>query len=96
MLMEATLLLQMLILKPCSIKGFLTSSTNHIQIQLLHLLPRPGRFPEESQAGFDGWIMRKASHWNHFTQLCPAIMVYQPADDVFQFDTVKGVVRLTF
>jgi hypothetical protein len=67
-----------------------------LQIQLLHLLPRPFGLAQKSQTGFDGRIIGKTVDPDQISQLRPAVKFDQLCQDHFQRFTVKGIIFLRF
>ena len=57
-------------------------------------LSRPGRFPEECEAGFYTGVVEKTADWHATSHLAPAISLDQFRDDGFQRNPVQRVARM--
>ena len=68
---------------------FKLSPANLLQIQLLHLRPRPGRPAQELQTGFDAGVVRKAAHRDCVGHRFPSHGLGQMRDDHFKRDAFQ-------
>jgi hypothetical protein len=65
-----------------------------VQVQLLDLVARPGRAPEELQARTDAGVMGEAANRDRLTHGLPAQQRLQLGQELFEGDAVKGVAGL--
>lgn len=68
--------------------------TQHEQIQPLHLLARPRRFAQKTQAGGDAGVHIEAAQLDTVAQAGPAVVIHQLGHDALQRDAVQGVAGL--
>ena len=61
---------------------------------VLRFLPRPRRFPQEREAGFQSGIELKTAHGNPPSHFLPAMPLHQRVDDGFQRDAVQRIARM--
>ena len=65
-----------------------------INIPRLQFLPRPWRFAEEFQAGFDAGVVQEALDGDLFEHAFPSEELFEFGEDAFERDAVQGVVFL--
>lgn len=67
-----------------------------MQVQLLHFLPRPGRFAQKFEAGLYAWFVFKAVDVNIISQAFPTVHFHEVFQDHLQGFAVQGIVGLLF
>lgn len=65
-----------------------------VQVQLLHLLARPRRAPQELEAGADARVVREAADRHRLAHGLPAERRDQIGEDLFEGEAVEGVAGL--
>lgn len=75
-------------------KAQLALFSGHLKIQTLHFFSRPRRFSQKSKTGFDGRVVCEAADIDPRPEFLPSILSYQMLQDVCQFYTMQGVIRL--
>ena len=64
------------------------------EIQTLHLLSGPGRFPQKVQAGFNGRVTLETIDLNSSGEFVPAVVINKLHDHTLKRDAMEGVLRL--
>lgn len=64
-----------------------------IQVEILHLLSRPGSSAQEFQTGSDTGVIGKAFDADAVPQILPAEMLHKLVEDHFECNAVQRVVR---
>ena len=64
------------------------------EIQTLHFLSGPGRFPQKVQAGFHGRVVLETMNTNSPGEFVPAIVLNKLHDHTLKRDAMEGVLRL--
>ena len=62
-----------------------------VEIQLLHLRPRPGRAAEEDQTGLDARVEVEAVDLDHLPQHLPAIVRHELFEHHREGDAMEGI-----
>ena len=64
------------------------------EIQTLHLLSGPGRFPQKVQAGFNGRVTLETIDLNSSGEFVPAVVINKLHDHTLKRDSMEGILRL--
>ena len=64
------------------------------EIQTLHFLSGPMRFPQKLQAGFHGRVTLETIDLNSSGEFVPAVVINKFYDNTLKSDSVEGVFRL--
>ena len=68
----------------------LSGRANQLQIQLLHLLPRPRRAAQKLQAGLDAGVEREAADRHRICHCLPTHLLRELGDDHLKGDAFQG------
>ena len=64
------------------------------EIQTLHFLSGPRRFPQKLQAGFHGRVTLETINLNSSGEFVPAVVINKFYDNTLKSDSMEGVLRL--
>ena len=64
------------------------------EIQTLHLLSGPGRFPQKVQARFHGRVALETLNFNSGGEFVPAVVINKLHDHTLKRDSMEGILRL--
>ena len=64
------------------------------EIQTLHFLSGPGRFPQKLQAGFHGRVTLETIKFHSSGEFVPAVVFNKFYDHTLKSDSMEGVLRL--
>ena len=67
------------------------SSPLYADVKVFHLLPGPGGFPKEGEAGFDARIKPETPDVDDAAQVLPTEMFYEFGKDHFQCFSMKRI-----